>query len=91
MMTRPDNGNVPTFVSREVAARECGISVDTWDAWAREGFVPQASIRRGGVLRWYWPDVVSRLASGPLQTIEDDPFMKGIADADKAQRRRAAS
>lgn len=91
MSFRAPDVHVPTFVSREVAARECGISVDTWDIWTRDGFVPQAAIRRGGVLRWYWPEVVERLARGAAPSVEADPFMKGIADADKAQRRRAAS
>lgn len=75
---------VPTFVSRDVAARECGISVDTWDVWVREGFVPQAAIRRGSVLRWFWPEVVDRLASSAATNDEIDPFLKGIADANKA-------
>lgn len=78
------------FVSRESAARRVEISVDTWDLWVRQGYAPQPAIRRGGVLRWHWPTVESRLAGGPGMQIQSDPFDTGVANATQV-RRRAAS
>lgn len=67
------------FVDRSTAAKLCGVSTDTWDLWVRDGFVPQAAIRRGGVLRWHWPTIRDRL-NPPAGAAVADPFLKGIAD-----------
>lgn len=81
----------PTFVCRDTAARECEISVDTWDLWVRDGFAPQPAIRRGSVVRWHWPEVERRLAARPDLAAESDPIMLGIANAQPKGRRRAAA
>ncbi|MGQ3356329.1 MAG: hypothetical protein ACT6XS_17020 [Phreatobacter sp.] len=75
---KPENLPIE-FVDRATAAALCGISTDTWDAWVRGGFVPPATIRRGGVLRWHWPTVRDRL-NPPAGSADADPFLKGIAD-----------
>ena len=81
---------MPEFVCRETAARRCEISVDTWDAWVRDGFVPPPVIDRGQIKRWYWPRVVARLLK--LRAAEtSDPFIHGVVNADQTARRRSAS
>lgn len=81
----------PTFVCRETAARLIEISVDTWDMWNRQGFVPAPAIRHGGVIRWYWPAVEEALAGRGKMAAHADPIMMGVANAQPRTRRRAAS
>lgn len=69
------------FVCRDTVARRCEISVDTWDLWVRDGFAPQPAIDRGQIKRWHWPEVQARLTR-PRTQAQDDPFMKGVANAD---------
>ena len=61
----------PVFVSRKTAARLMEVSVDTFDMWLRQGFVPRAHINRGQIVRWHWPSVEERLASPSLQQQHD--------------------
>ncbi len=70
---------LPEFVDRAHAAKLCGISVDTWDQWVRDGFVPEASIRRGQIVRWHWPTVRDSLVSSSRPGSEaKDPFLMGL-------------
>lgn len=78
----------PVFVSADMAARLCGVSVDTWRAWVQSGYAPRPAIERGQIIRWHWPTVESRLASAADEALESDPFMQGVADAQKKVRSR---
>lgn len=71
---------IPEFVDRAAAAKLCAISVDTWDLWVRDGYVPQPSIRKGQVVRWHWPTVRKAFlaSSEPVQAV-DDPFIAGLS------------
>ena len=79
----------PVFVRRQTAAARCEISVDTFDLWVRDGFVPPPAFERGQTKRWYWPDIEMRLAHQGAAT--NDPFMQGVENADQTARRRRAS
>lgn len=67
----------PVFVSRNTAAALLEISADTFDTWVRAGFVPQAQVNRGQIIRWHWPTVEERLASPALQHIHDPSIVTG--------------
>lgn len=65
------------FVSRHTAAKLLEISVDTFDTWVRAGFVPQAQVNRGQIIRWHWPTVEARLASSADQIAHDPSIVTG--------------
>ncbi|UOK70276.1 hypothetical protein [Ancylobacter polymorphus] len=44
-----DENHRPVFVSRKTAAALLEISVDTFDSWVLQGFVPRATINRGQI------------------------------------------
>jgi hypothetical protein len=67
-----DDNVRPVFVSRKTAAALLEISVDTFDMWVQQGFVPRATINRGQITRWHWPTVEAHLAGPPK--LESDPF-----------------
>ncbi|MDF2621311.1 MAG: hypothetical protein K0S00_3970 [Xanthobacteraceae bacterium] len=67
-----DDNVRPVFVSRKTAAALLEISVDTFDMWVQQGFVPRATINRGQITRWHWPTVEAHLAGPPK--LEADPF-----------------
>lgn len=52
----------PVFVDRKTAAAMLMISVDTFNMWLQQGFVPPAHINRGQIVRWHWPSVEKKLA-----------------------------
>lgn len=52
----------PVFVSRKTAAKRFEISVETFDDWVRQGFVPRAHVQRGQIYRWHWPSLEAKLA-----------------------------
>lgn len=79
------------FVCRETLARRCEVSVDTVDTWVRDNFLPPAAIDRGQIKRWHWPEVQARLIGARETEAAIDPFMKGVANADQAARRRSPS
>ena len=83
----------PVFVDRKTAAEMLMISVETFDVWVRSGFLPQAHIDRGQIMRWHWPSLEALLAhldDGPKHS---DPFMENIADVfgKKAKGRNRAA
>jgi hypothetical protein len=81
----------PQFVCRETAARRCEISVDTWDEWVRSGYVGPPAIERGQIKRWHWQQVVAQLTRPTAGTDQSDPYIQGVANADKKARERLAS
>ena len=80
----------PDFVCRETGARRCEVSVDTWDKWATEGFIPPPDIDRGQIKRWHWPKVEARLLNSRVAETSD-PFIQGVVNADQTTRGRLAS
>lgn len=52
----------PVFVDRKTAAARLSISVDTFETWLRAGFIPDAHIDRGQIIRWHWPSLESAIA-----------------------------
>ncbi len=52
----------PVFVDRKTAAAMLMISVDTFNMWLQQGFIPPAHINRGQIIRWHWPSVEKKLA-----------------------------
>lgn len=79
----------PVFVSRQTAAAKLEISVDTFDAWLRSGFIPPAHVDRGQIVRWHWPSLEARLA-GDGETQQRDPFIEGLRNVTKGRRHAAA-
>lgn len=77
------------FVSRQTAAAMLEISVDTFDTWVRDGFVPRAHVERGQIIRWHWPSLETTLATG-RETKQRDPFMEALANVPKGRHRGAA-
>lgn len=59
----------------------CGISVDTFDQWVRDGFLPGPALNRGQIRRWHWPTVERWLLtrSEAAADGEPDPYMTGVA------------
>lgn len=81
----------PEFVCRETCARRCEISVDTWDQWVRDGYVPRPAIERGQIKRWHWPQVEARFTAAQDGSEESsDPYMQGVVNADQKARGRLA-
>lgn len=58
----PSNDNRPVFVSRKTAASLMEMSVETFDDWVRQGFLPRAHVQRGQIYRWHWPSLEARLS-----------------------------
>lgn len=84
----------PIFVSRQTAAAMLEISVDTFDAWLRAGFIPQAHIDRGQIVRWHWPSLEAHLAGEPTSASDEqsEGSMESLAHVPKPKvRRRAAA
>lgn len=73
----PDDPLQPVFVSRKTAARLMEISVDTFDIWLQQGFVPRAHVNRGQIVRWHWPTVEARLAEPASQQAHDPSIVTG--------------
>lgn len=72
---------MPVFVSRDTAARLCEVSVDTFDTWVAQGYVPGPAINRGQTRRWHWPSVEARLAGLAEDAQRYDPYMTGVRNA----------
>lgn len=70
----------PVFVDRRTAAELLMISVETFDTWVNAGFLPQAHIDRGQIMRWHWPSLEALLAHLDDAPVHSDPFMENIAD-----------
>lgn len=66
----PANDNRPVFVDRKTAAAMLMISVDTFDLWLRQGFIPPANVNRGQIVRWHWPSVEQKLVG--VTTLQDE-------------------
>ncbi len=84
----------PVFVDRKTAAEMLMISVPTFDAWLRSGFIPAAHIDRGQIVRWHWPSIEERLARIDSEAAHSDPALERIADVFGKQKkggRRAAA
>ena len=79
----------PVFVDRHTAAAWCSVSVETWDAWVKSGFVPRPAIERNQTIRWHWPTVEARLA-GATQEAHVDPYDVG-SNANAKGRHRATA
>lgn len=79
----------PVFVDRKTAAEMLMISVDTFDAWVRTGFIPRAHIDKGQIIRWHWPSLESALATAP-ETKHVSPFMEALKNAPKSRNRATA-
>lgn len=73
----PANDNRPVFVDRKTAAAMLMISVDTFDLWLRQGFIPPANVNRGQIVRWHWPSVEQKLVGVTALQDECRKMMEG--------------
>ncbi|WP_089177308.1 hypothetical protein [Bosea sp. AS-1] len=73
----PANDNRPVFVDRKTAAAMLMISVDTFDLWLRQGFIPPANVNRGQIVRWHWPSVEQKLVGVTATQDEGRKMMEG--------------
>lgn len=84
----------PVFVDRKTAAALMMVSIPTFDAWLRAGFIPSPHIDRGQIVRWHWPSLEDRLAHIEPETAHSDPALERIANVfgnrKKGGRRAAA-
>jgi hypothetical protein len=71
----------PIFVRREVAAELCDVSVDTFDQWVKDGFIPPPKIVRGQIRRWHWPTIEAKLVGSEGPPPEADPYLTGVRHA----------
>ena len=58
----------PVFVDRKTAAAKLMISVETFDLWVRQGFVPRAHVQHGQIYRWHWPSLEKKLVGTDTPT-----------------------
>lgn len=65
----------PMFLSKADLAAELSASVSTIDEWTRQGILPAPRRYTSGAVRYYWPEVVDKLA--PPQT-PVDPFKEAL-------------
>lgn len=84
------DGETPIFVSRATAAKRLEISVDTFDAWVRDKYVPGPAVTRGQVRRWHWPSVEEALKPSGESEGKPDPYMTGVQRGPKGNTRSAA-
>lgn len=78
----------PVFVDRKTAAAFLMVSVDTFDTWLRAGFIPGPQIDRGQIVRWHWPSLEKRLASGDVG-LHHDVSVMGVQNVKKSRRNAA--
>ncbi|WP_374327557.1 MerR family transcriptional regulator [Paracoccus pantotrophus] len=62
------------FLSKADLAAELSASVSTVDDWTRQGILPLPR-RYKGAVRYYWPEVVDKLAPPQAPT---DPFKEAL-------------
>lgn len=84
------NDNRPVFVSRKTAAGLMEMSVETFDDWVRQGFLPRAHVQRGQIYRWHWPTLETKLA-GALENERPDEAWKMPEETFVRKRRNAKS
>lgn len=65
----------PMFLSKADLAAELSTSVSTVDEWTRQGILPAPRRYTAGAVRYYWPEVVDKLAPPPLSA---DPFKEAL-------------
>ena len=61
----------PVFVDRKTAAAKLMISVDTFNMWLQQGFIPPAHINRGQIVRWHRPSVEKKLAGEEVPKLDE--------------------
>ena len=76
----------PVFVTRKTAAKLMEMSVETFDDWVRQGFVPRAHVQRGQIYRWHWPSLEAKLAPPP--EMEKPAFVMPEGPYVRPKRRR---
>lgn len=64
----------PMFLSKADLAAELSASISTVDDWTRQGILPSPR-RYKGAVRYYWPEVVGKLAPPQAPT---DPFKEAL-------------
>jgi hypothetical protein len=76
---------IPTYVSRQRAARELDMSPDTFDEYVRKRILPGPK-RRGKLTRWKWAEIVDALDRGNLAIVRstEDPYDRGVERAKAA-------
>lgn len=67
----PANDNRPVFVDRKTAAAMLMISVETFDDWVRQGFLPRSHVQRGQIYRWHWPSLEAKLAGSGSPVVDE--------------------
>jgi len=65
----------PMFLSKADLAAELSASVSTVDEWTRQGILPAPRRYTAGAVRYYWPEVVDKLAPPQAPT---DPFKEAL-------------
>ena len=69
------------FVSRKTAAARLEISLDTFDQWVKDKFLPAPTISHGSIRRWHWPTVEERLAGASDGDEEGQQYLTGVQRA----------
>jgi hypothetical protein len=80
---------VPVFVDRKTAAARIMISVDTFETWVRDGFIPQPHIDRGQIVRWHWPTLEEHLVGRSAAAAVLDDLSHVPKPRPRARRRGA--
>jgi hypothetical protein len=82
----------PEFISLATLAHRLEIGARRAESYVKSGFLPRPR-RVGDLDRWYWPEVVGRLAGGELQEqaeAADDGYSARIAQIKEKTRASAA-
>ena len=76
---------IPTYLSRQRAARELDMSPDTFDEYVRRGVLP-APKRRGKLTRWKWAEIAEAIDGGNLSVVQSpgDDYDRGVERAKAA-------
>lgn len=68
------------FCRRKTVALRLDLSVDTFDDWVRDGFLPRHAVERGQIRLWHWPSVEAALLSRSSEE-EDNPYRAAVLRA----------
>ncbi|SDG83603.1 MULTISPECIES: hypothetical protein [Bosea] len=77
----------PVFVDRKTAAAKLMISMETFDLWVRQGFVPRAHVQHGQIYRWHWPTLEKKLAGEEIPKL-DEPVRRIMPEGPYVRVRR---
>lgn len=68
------------FATRSQCAAIFQVSLDTFDQWVRDGFIPPPAFVHKQIQRWHWPTVEAHLIGSACKP-ELDPYIAGVRNA----------